>query len=100
MELLYLKCYTSGALWVCVVLNPSSIMIEKTHWQQLLQEWSRLDVCPFEDADNRVIAVGNHGNHGNHEAHSSRQHGTIQIQDSSFIIHLFLFGLRHKMMIN
>ncbi|XP_014663283.1 PREDICTED: zinc finger SWIM domain-containing protein 6-like [Priapulus caudatus] len=65
-----------GALWVCVVLNPSSATLEKAHWRQLLQEWSHLDVCPFEDADNRVIAVGNHGNHDPHNGRQPTVSGT------------------------
>lgn len=47
-------CFT-GALWVCVVLNPNSSCTEKEQWQQLLDQWSSNQVCPLEDADSRNI---------------------------------------------
>ena len=46
-----------GALWVCVVLNPHSTNSEKHHWRSLLERWSRLHVCPLEDADFRPLSV-------------------------------------------
>ncbi|CAG2175800.1 unnamed protein product, partial [Oppiella nova] len=46
-----------GALWVCVVLNPHSTHSEKHHWRALLERWSRLHVCPLEDADFRPLSV-------------------------------------------
>lgn len=46
-----------GALWVCVVLNPHSTYNEKHHWRTLLERWSRLHVCPLEDADFRPITA-------------------------------------------
>ena len=45
-------CFT-GALWVCVVLNPSCVPSDKDYWQQLLEQWSISSVCPLEDADIR-----------------------------------------------
>ncbi|VDH90282.1 Hypothetical predicted protein, partial [Mytilus galloprovincialis] len=42
-----------GALWVCVVLNPSCVPSDKDYWQQLLEQWSISSVCPLEDADIR-----------------------------------------------
>lgn len=48
-----------GALWVCVVLNPHSTQPEKHHWRTLLERWSRLHVCPLEDADFRPLSVNN-----------------------------------------
>ncbi len=48
-----------GALWVCVVLNPHSTHSEKQHWRALLERWSRLHVCPLEDADFRPMSVNN-----------------------------------------
>jgi len=48
-----------GALWVCVVLNPHSTHSEKQHWRALLERWSRLHVCPLEDADFRPMTVNN-----------------------------------------
>ena len=48
-----------GALWVCVVLNPHSTHPEKHHWRSLLERWSRLHVCPLEDADFRPLSVNN-----------------------------------------
>lgn len=42
-----------GALWVCIVLNPDCTPQEKQHWKDLLDKWSRIDVCPQEDPDYR-----------------------------------------------
>ncbi|KAI5709667.1 hypothetical protein M8J75_002174 [Diaphorina citri] len=42
-----------GALWVCVVLNPHCNTLEKQHWKQLLDKWTKIDVCPQEDPDFR-----------------------------------------------
>lgn len=44
-----------GALWVCVVLNPQFIQGERLQWRALLERWSRLPVCPLEDADFRPL---------------------------------------------
>ncbi|XP_028909002.1 zinc finger SWIM domain-containing protein 4 isoform X2 [Ornithorhynchus anatinus] len=38
-----------GALWVCVMLNPSCRQEEKTTWLELLKKWNKLDVCPLEE---------------------------------------------------
>lgn len=43
----------TGALWVCIVLNPDCTPQEKQHWKDLLEKWSRIDVCPQEDPDYR-----------------------------------------------
>jgi len=40
-----------GALWVCVVLNPAAGPAERTAWRQMLQTWTKQDVCPLEDPD-------------------------------------------------
>lgn len=45
--------FYTGALWVCVVLNPSCLPSDKDYWQQLLDQWSVSPVCPLEDADTR-----------------------------------------------
>ncbi|KAL5017228.1 hypothetical protein ScPMuIL_006817 [Solemya velum] len=42
-----------GALWVCVVLNPNCLPLDKQQWHQLLLEWASNPVCPLEDADGR-----------------------------------------------
>ncbi|CAH1394075.1 unnamed protein product [Nezara viridula] len=42
-----------GALWVCIVLNPHCSLMEKQHWKQMLEKWTRIDVCPLEDPDFR-----------------------------------------------
>ncbi|XP_075216583.1 zinc finger SWIM domain-containing protein 5-like [Lycorma delicatula] len=42
-----------GALWVCIVLNPHCSNQEKMHWKQLLEKWTRNEVCPQEDPDFR-----------------------------------------------
>jgi len=47
--------FITGALWVCVVLNPNSGWLEKEQWQQLLEQWSTNQICPLEDADSRSI---------------------------------------------
>ncbi|ESP05158.1 hypothetical protein LOTGIDRAFT_208096 [Lottia gigantea] len=44
-----------GALWVCVVLNPNSTILEKQHWHVLLEQWSMNGLCPLEDADSRQM---------------------------------------------
>ncbi|XP_071117223.1 zinc finger SWIM domain-containing protein 5-like [Haliotis cracherodii] len=40
-----------GALWVCVVLNPSCSPLEKEQWRALLDQWIGNSLCPLEDAD-------------------------------------------------
>ena len=47
----------SGALWVCVVLNPHCNPGDKLHWRQMLERWSQVDVCPQEDPDFRYVLV-------------------------------------------
>lgn len=42
-----------GSLWVCIVLNPRSTQIERNNWKELLESWSKIDVCPQEDPDFR-----------------------------------------------
>lgn len=44
----------SGALWMCIVLNPHCKLEQKTSWLKQLKKWNCVDVCPWED--------GNHGN--------------------------------------
>ena len=48
----------SGALWVCVVLNPQCRSTEKEGWEEELKGWSRMDICPLEDADTRANQPG------------------------------------------
>lgn len=50
-------CILSGALWVCVVLNPHCNPSDKLHWRQMLERWSQVDVCPPEDPDFRLVNV-------------------------------------------
>ncbi|KAK7601487.1 hypothetical protein V9T40_008928 [Parthenolecanium corni] len=63
-----------GALWVCIVLNPDCTPQEKQHWKDLLEKWSRIDVCPQEDPDYRQPPppprVDNY-HRGNNNYHSS-----------------------------
>ena len=50
------KClilHISGALWVCVVLNPMAGSTERTYWRQILTKWTKIDVCPLEDPDHK-----------------------------------------------
>ncbi len=42
-----------GSLWVCIVLNPRCSQAERNHWKELLDSWSKIDVCPQEDPDFR-----------------------------------------------
>lgn len=42
-----------GSLWVCIVLNPRSSQVERNNWKELLDSWSKIDVCPQEDPDFR-----------------------------------------------
>ncbi|KAG5674753.1 hypothetical protein PVAND_004703 [Polypedilum vanderplanki] len=42
-----------GSLWVCIVLNPRCTQVERNHWKELLESWSKIDVCPQEDPDFR-----------------------------------------------
>lgn len=42
-----------GSLWVCIVLNPRSSQAERYNWRDLLEKWSKIDVCPQEDPDFR-----------------------------------------------
>ena len=48
----------AGALWTCVVLNPNYSSSEKSSWHRQLRHWSHMDVCPLEDADNRLVQPG------------------------------------------
>lgn len=49
-----LHCWVvSGALWVCVGLNPDCTTVEKDCWHHMLSTWSALEMCPLEDADHR-----------------------------------------------
>lgn len=50
-----MTCMWPGALWVCVVLNPSCTCGEKEGWHQLLESWANNAMCPLEDADTRSI---------------------------------------------
>lgn len=38
---------------MCIVLNPHCSNQEKMHWKQLLEKWTRNEVCPQEDPDFR-----------------------------------------------
>uniref|UniRef100_A0A665WTV2 ZSWIM4-8 C-terminal domain-containing protein n=1 Tax=Echeneis naucrates TaxID=173247 RepID=A0A665WTV2_ECHNA len=51
--LLLLICVTpfSGALWVCVVLNPHCKSEEKSGWLKQLKKWGDMDICPLEDGN-------------------------------------------------
>ena len=42
-----------GSLWVCIVLNPRSSQADRNNWKELLDSWSKIDVCPQEDPDFR-----------------------------------------------
>lgn len=44
------KFSTTGALWVCVVLNPYADRKQKSRWQQMLQGWIAQPNCPPENA--------------------------------------------------
>lgn len=41
----------TGALWVCVVLNPHCTLEEKACWLRQLRKWGDMDVCPLEDGN-------------------------------------------------
>ena len=43
----------SGAIWVTIVLNPTIGARDKAQLWQQLDRWTRLDVCPPEDPDQR-----------------------------------------------
>lgn len=45
-------CHCStGALWVCIVLNPHCKSEEKSAWLKQLKKWSDMDICPLEDGN-------------------------------------------------
>lgn len=48
----------TGALWVCIVLNPRIGRTERLQWKALLEKWTASDVCPQEDPDLRTPAQG------------------------------------------
>lgn len=80
-----------SALWVCVALNPHATNYERQQWRALLEKWSRLSVCPLEDAEVRPLSssslkrrmsaledssddedeenVNHNGNNGHHHHH-------------------------------
>jgi len=45
-----------SALWVSVALNPHANHAERQQWRSLLDKWSRLSVCPLEDAEVRPLS--------------------------------------------
>lgn len=49
-----------GSLWVCIVLNPRSSQVERNNWKELLESWSKIDVCPQEDPDFRPPGRDSH----------------------------------------
>lgn len=49
-----------GSLWVCIVLNPKSSQSDRNHWKELLDSWSKIEVCPQEDPDLRPPTRENH----------------------------------------
>lgn len=42
---------STGALWVCIVLNPHCKSEEKSAWLKQLKKWSDMDICPLEDGN-------------------------------------------------
>ena len=50
---LMLSTFLSGAIWVTIVLNPTISARDKAQLWQQLDRWTRLDVCPLEDPDQR-----------------------------------------------
>lgn len=42
---------STGALWVCVVLNPHCKSEEKSGWLKQLKKWGDMDICPLEDGN-------------------------------------------------
>lgn len=58
---LFLSCFSLGALWVCIVLNPHCTATERVHWKTYLEKWAAMHVCPLEDADFRPMR-GNNNN--------------------------------------
>ena len=55
-----LSLYIAGSLWVCVVLNPVAGSGERAVWRQLLNKWTKVDVCPLEDPDHKPSARRRH----------------------------------------
>ena len=43
----------AGSLWVSVVLNPQCDNQDRRRYVQILESWSKLEVCPLEDPDHR-----------------------------------------------
>lgn len=48
--------WMTGALWVCVVLNPHCTNTERQHWRGQLTQWSSCSVCPLEDGDSHLVS--------------------------------------------
>ena len=44
-----------GALWMCVVLNPSCQNSMKETWKNQLEQWSELETCPLADDACQVV---------------------------------------------
>ena len=42
-----------GSLWVSVVLNPQCDNSDRRRYVQVLESWSKLEICPLEDPDHR-----------------------------------------------
>ncbi|KAL2305527.1 hypothetical protein Nmel_007518, partial [Mimus melanotis] len=72
----------SGALWMCIVLNPHCKLEQKVSWLTQLKKWNDMDVCPWED--------GNHGNELPNLTNALPQ-GTNANQDSSNRPHRTVF---------
>ena len=70
---------STGALWMCIVLNPHCKPEQKSSWLRQLRRWNSVDVCPWED--------GNHGNELPNLTHSLPQgaHGNQGQRLTSFV---------------
>lgn len=77
-------CVYTGALWMCIVLNPHCKTEQKCWWLKQLRRWNSVDVCPWED--------GNHGNDLPNLTHSLPQgaHGNQGARQVSFLFSFVL----------
>jgi len=76
-----------ACLWVCVVLNPHAFPSQRSFWRSLLEEWSRLPVCPLEDyefstSSSRLSHNSLQHNHNRHGNGAKRQR-LLALSDSS-----------------
>ena len=67
-------CAPTGALWVCVVLNPNYSNSAKESLHAQLNRWASSPVCPLEEEEGRSNNNSSHSNGSSSHSNQSQQH--------------------------